>query len=145
MVLSMRQSGFAHAWQVWGWTRRLQLPLRTLLLMTAKAREASDVLSEGTMMERARHSDVGDGGLRDPRALAMEQLLRCRLVTQEFKDFWMRQLAVSFIQACASVPCLASAVWPLIEEFGGRSRRPGDGGLGEMCQTTMPSNRLPHD
>ena len=76
---------------------------------------------EGTMMERARNSGVGDGDLHDPRALAMEQLLTCSLVTEETKQFCLindRQLVVAFIQACANVPCLAAAVWPLIESLG---------------------------
>ena len=76
---------------------------------------------EGTMMERARNSGVGDGDLHDPRALAVEQLLTCSLVTEETKQFYMiddRQLVVAFIQACANVPCLAAAVWPLIESLG---------------------------
>lgn len=76
---------------------------------------------QGTMMECARHSDVGDGDLQDPHTLAMEQLLRCSLVTQARKDFCMvsdHQLRVALIQACVSVPCVAPAVWPLIESLG---------------------------
>jgi len=59
---------------------------------------------EGTMVARARHSDVGDGELREPHALAIEQLLQCSLMTKEAKDFYLvndRQLLVAFIQACA--------------------------------------------